>query len=122
MAAPAECREKRGAQGRLAALLGLGPGLRPKEAERLLRLQLRLARAQRGSNRRHRLKRVIARLRARETDRQPGACDPPGFAREGGAVLERAYRLRRCALEAGVWGAVRRLGVGFQRRASGPDG
>lgn len=44
--------------------------LRPKEAERLLRLQRRLARAQRGSNRRHRLKRSIARVRARETDRR----------------------------------------------------
>ncbi|MBI5628847.1 MAG: transposase, partial [Candidatus Rokubacteria bacterium] len=46
------------------------PTLRPKEAERLLRLQRRLARAQRGSNRRHRVKRAIARLRAREADRR----------------------------------------------------
>lgn len=46
------------------------PGLRPKKAERLLRLQRRLARAQRGSNRRHRLKHAIARLLAKETDRR----------------------------------------------------
>jgi transposase len=46
------------------------PALRPKEAERLLRLQRRLARAQRGSNRRHRIKLAIARLRARERDRR----------------------------------------------------
>lgn len=45
-------------------------GLRPKEAERLLRLQRRLARAQRGSNRRARLKTQIARLTARESDRR----------------------------------------------------
>lgn len=46
------------------------PGLRPKEAERLLRLQRCLARAQRGSNRRRRVKRAIARLRACEADRR----------------------------------------------------
>lgn len=45
-------------------------GLRPKEAERLLRLQRRLARAQRGSNRRERVRVQIARLRAREADRR----------------------------------------------------
>ena len=46
------------------------PSLRPKQAERLLRLRRRLAVAQRGSNRRGRLKRAIARLRARETDQR----------------------------------------------------
>lgn len=47
------------------------PGrLRPKEAERLLRLQRRLARAQRGSNRRAKLKEQIARLTARRADRR----------------------------------------------------
>ena len=46
------------------------PTLRPKEAERLLRLQRQLARAQRGSNRRRRVKRAIARLRALDVDRR----------------------------------------------------
>lgn len=46
------------------------PTLGAKLAERLLRLQRRLARAVRGSNRRQRIKRAIARLRARETDRR----------------------------------------------------
>ena len=46
------------------------PGLRTKEAERLLRLQRRFARAKRGSNRRYRLKQTIARVRAHETDRR----------------------------------------------------
>ena len=46
------------------------PALRPKERERLLRLQRRLARARRGSNRRSRVRCTIARLRARERDRR----------------------------------------------------
>lgn len=47
------------------------PGrLRPKERERLLRLQRKLARAQRGSNRRARVKVAIALLKARESDRR----------------------------------------------------
>jgi transposase len=45
-------------------------GLRPKEAERLLRLQRRLARARRGSNRRAKVKTAIARLKARQSDRR----------------------------------------------------
>lgn len=46
------------------------PGLRPKERERLRRLQRRLARARRGSNRRGQLRARIARMKARETDRR----------------------------------------------------
>jgi putative transposase len=46
------------------------PGLTRTERTRLLRLQRKLARAQRGSARRAHLKRVIARLRAREKDRR----------------------------------------------------
>ena len=41
-----------------------------RERTRLRRLQRSLARAKRGSNRRGRVKRAIARLRARETDRR----------------------------------------------------
>jgi putative transposase len=52
--------------GEMSSPVGLGP----KEAERLLRLYRRLARAQRGSNRRTRLKARIARLVARKTDRR----------------------------------------------------
>jgi putative transposase len=44
--------------------------LRRKEAERLLRLQRRLARARKGSNRRAALKAQIARIKAREADRR----------------------------------------------------
>lgn len=46
------------------------PGLRPKEAERLRRLQQRLARTRPGSNRRAKIKVAVARLRAREADRR----------------------------------------------------
>ena len=46
------------------------PGLRAGETQRLHRLQRRLARAQRGSNRRARTKLAIARSRARATDRR----------------------------------------------------
>ena len=46
------------------------PGLTARERARLRRLQRRLARAKRGSNRRGRVRHAIARLRARETDRR----------------------------------------------------
>ena len=59
----------------VAAALSTGellhaPGLTARERTRLRRLQRRLARAKRGSNRRGRVKCAIARLRARETDRR----------------------------------------------------
>jgi IS605 OrfB family transposase len=46
------------------------PGLRNSEAIRLVRLQRRLARTQRGSTRRRRVKMAIARLKVRESDRR----------------------------------------------------
>jgi transposase len=46
------------------------PGLSGGERARLRRLERKLARAQRGSGRRKRVKTTIARLRARETDRR----------------------------------------------------
>ncbi|MGH3861477.1 RNA-guided endonuclease InsQ/TnpB family protein [Actinokineospora sp.] len=46
------------------------PTLRRPEKARLLRLQRKLARAQRGSNRRGKVKLAIAKLKARETDRR----------------------------------------------------
>jgi putative transposase len=46
------------------------PGLTPGEQIRLRRLQQRLARAQRASNRRQRTKVAIARIKAREADRR----------------------------------------------------
>jgi putative transposase len=46
------------------------PGLSPGESKRLKVLQQRLARAKRGSTRRAKTKRAIARLKARERDRR----------------------------------------------------
>ncbi|MGH3860468.1 RNA-guided endonuclease InsQ/TnpB family protein [Actinokineospora sp.] len=46
------------------------PALRDSEKARLLRLQRKLARAQRGSNRRGKVKTAIGKLKARETDRR----------------------------------------------------
>jgi putative transposase len=59
----------------VAAALSTGqklhcPALTARERTRLRRLQRRLARAKRGSNRRGRVKHAIARLRARESDRR----------------------------------------------------
>jgi transposase len=46
------------------------PGLTVRERRRMRRLERKLARGKRGSNRRGRVKHAIARLRARETDRR----------------------------------------------------
>jgi putative transposase len=46
------------------------PRLRRGERARLLRLQRRLARSERGSNRRRKLRAAIAKVKARETDRR----------------------------------------------------
>ena len=59
----------------VAAALSTGqllhtPGLTVREGARLRRLERRLARAKRGSNRRAKAKHAIARLRARETSRR----------------------------------------------------
>ena len=59
----------------VAAALSTGellrvPGLTAQQGRRMQRLQRKLARAKRGSNRRARVKHAIARLHARETDRR----------------------------------------------------
>jgi putative transposase len=46
------------------------PGLTARERKRLRRLERKLSRARRGSNRRTRIRLAIARLRVRETDRR----------------------------------------------------
>ena len=46
------------------------PGLQPTQQRRLVLLQRRLARCQRGSNRRRRVKNAIAKLKARDADRR----------------------------------------------------
>jgi transposase len=51
------------------------PGLLPAEQARLARLERKLARAKRGSNRRARVKRAVARAKAREADRRRDWCE-----------------------------------------------
>ena len=51
------------------------PGLTAREAWRLRHLKRKLAKAQRGSNRRGKVKAAIARLKARESDRRKDWCE-----------------------------------------------
>jgi putative transposase len=51
------------------------PGLRPGEQRRLKHLERALARAQKGSARRVRIKTAVARLKAREADRRRDWCE-----------------------------------------------
>jgi putative transposase len=51
------------------------PALGRRQQQRLRRLQRRLARARRGSNRRGHVRQAIARLRAREADRRKDWCE-----------------------------------------------
>lgn len=53
------------------------PRLLPGERTRLARLERKLARARRGSNRRARVKRAVARLKARDADRRRDWCRKP---------------------------------------------
>jgi putative transposase len=57
-------------RGQEEILLRHCPGLLPREADRLRRLERKLAKAKRGSNRRGKVKLQVARLKARETDRR----------------------------------------------------
>jgi putative transposase len=65
---------------RISAALSTGEtltvqGLSPGEQRRLMRLQRKLARAKRGSNRYGKIKTAIARLKAKETDRRKDWCE-----------------------------------------------
>jgi putative transposase len=51
------------------------PGLTAAEAARLLRLERKLANAQRGSNRHGKIRQTIGRLKAREADRRKDWCE-----------------------------------------------
>lgn len=69
------------------------PGLSRGEAQRLLRLQRRLARAERGSRRRQKVKMRIARLRAREKDRRKDWVEKTSTELARGFDLIRVERL-----------------------------
>jgi putative transposase len=92
------------------------PGMTVGEAKRLTRLQQRLARAKRGSNRRARTKRAIAKLKARETDRrkdwvEKGTTD---IARRFDTIRIEALDIR--AMTRAARGTVNQAGAGVAQK------
>ena len=111
------------------------PGLRPGERARLRRLQRRLARAQKGSNRSKRVKTAIARIKVRGGDRRKDwveqvstdlarrfdvirvenlkirtmTCSAPGTIEQPGRNVRQKAGLNRGILESGWGRLVRRL-------------
>ena len=87
------------------------PALTRGEAKRLRVLQQRLARAKRGSNRRARTKRSIAKLKAREADRRKNWVDQvtTDLARRFDTIRIEALDVR--AMTRSARGAVERPGV-----------
>ena len=93
------------------------PGLRPKEAERLTRLQRKLAKARKGSNRRDELKTRIARLRAREVDRRKDWVEKTStrLAREFDLIALEALPVK--AMTRSASGTVKNPGRGVRAKA-----
>jgi transposase len=72
------------------------PGLTAREQTRLRRLERKLAGAKRGSNRRSRTRRAIARLKARETDRRKDWAEKAstGIARRFDLIMVEDLRIK----------------------------
>jgi transposase len=72
------------------------PGLTGREQARLRRLQRKLARARRGSNRRGTVKAAVAKLSARETDRRKDWCEKAstGIARRFDVICVEDLNIR----------------------------
>jgi transposase len=72
------------------------PGLTGREQVRLRRLQRKLARARRGSNRRGTVKTAVAKLSARETDRRKDWCEKAstGIARRFDVICVEDLNIR----------------------------
>ena len=105
----------------VAAALSTGellyaPGLSRGKARRLKVLQQRLARAERGSNRRARTKRAIAKLRARETDRRKDWVEKAttDLARRFDTIRIEALSVR--AMTRSARGTVEQPGVGVAQK------
>jgi putative transposase len=94
------------------------PGLRPAEQARLRRLQRRLARARRGSNRRKRLKAGIAKLKARETDRRKDWAEKTSTSLARRFDLIRVEDLRIANMTRSARGTTDRPGRAVQRKAA----
>ena len=88
------------------------PGLTPGESKRLKVLQQRLARAKRGSNRREKTKRAIAKLKARERDRRKDWVEKTStdLARRFDVIRVEALDVR--AMTRSARGTVEQPGVG----------
>jgi putative transposase len=105
----------------VAAALSTGellraPALSCGEAKRLVVLQQRLARAQRGSGRRARAKLAIAKLKARETDRRKDWVEKAttDLARRFDTIRIEALGVR--AMTRNARGTVERPGVGVAQK------
>jgi putative transposase len=87
------------------------PGLTPGESKRLKVLQQRLARGQRGSNRRGETKRAIAKLKARERDRRKDWIEKTttGLARRFDVIRVEALDVQ--AMTRSARGTIERPGV-----------
>jgi putative transposase len=93
------------------------PGLTPTEAQRLVRLQRRLARASKGSNRRGQVKTAIARLKARETDRRKGWVEKTSTDLARRFDLIRFEDLRVASMTKSAKGTVAEPGVNVRQKA-----
>jgi putative transposase len=106
----------------VAAALSTGellsvPTLRPAEVRRLRLLERRLARAERGSNRRQRVKRAIAKLKARAADRRTDWTEQTstGLARRFDTIRVEDLDVR--AMTASAKGTVERPGKRVGQKA-----
>jgi putative transposase len=94
------------------------PCLRPPEQARLRRLQRRLARTRRGSNRRARVKAAMARLNAREGDRRKDWVEKTSTDLATRFTIIRIEDLRIPAMTRSVHGTKARPGEGVKQKAA----
>jgi putative transposase len=93
------------------------PGLRPGERARLRRLQRKLARAGKGSNRRARLKAELAKLKAREVDRRKDWAEKTSTALARRFDVIRVEDLHIPGMTRSARGTTERPGRGVRQKA-----
>jgi putative transposase len=94
------------------------PGLRPAEQARLRLLQRKLTRAQKGSHRRARVKRSIARLKARERDRRKDWVEQTSTSLARRFDIIRIEDLRITSMTRSARGSVERPGRNVRQKAA----
>jgi putative transposase len=92
------------------------PNLTPAERKRLKVLQQRLARANRGSHRREKTKRAIAKLKARERDRRKDWVEKTTTDLARTFDLIRVEDLNICAMTRSARGTADQAGVGVAQK------